>query len=110
MLSCCSDFADDHHILFNQAKSHCIQFSLTKLDVSQYNVLLPALPLTWTSQITHLGHVLQTNNKDSADIAAQLNNFISQSNYFLARFGHLSVVIKSKLFANFCQAFYACEL
>jgi len=48
-------------------------------------------------------------NCDSADILARKFDFYSQANYFLARFGHVPVMIKSKLFLNFGHSFYGCQ-
>jgi len=110
MLKYCTNFADINNILFNPTKSHCIKFSLCTTAISQFVVLLQGIQLSWTNSIVHLGHILQANNKDTADINARLNDFTSQSNYFFARFGHLPVVIKSRLFGNFCQSFYGCVL
>ena len=50
------------------------------------------------------------NNNDAADNLAKRNNFCSQVNYFLARFGHLPFMLKCKLFVNFCYALYGCQL
>ena len=50
------------------------------------------------------------NNNDAADILAKRNKFCLQANYFLARFGHLPIMLKCKLFVNFCYALYGCQL
>ena len=111
MLDCCSLYADTHHILFNPNKCHCIKFStIVNNCVVQFPVTLQNVQLTWTNTITHLGHTLCANNNDEDDIVAKLRSFSSQSNYFLARFGHLSMAIKPILFSRFCQSFYGCEL
>ena len=64
----------------------------------------------WTDSIKHLEHVFTMNNNEAADILAKKNNFYSQANYFLAHFGHLPIILKCKLFVNFCYAFYGCQL
>ena len=64
----------------------------------------------WTNSIKHLGHVFTMNNNDAADILAKRNNFYSQANYFLARFCQLPIMLKCKLFVNFCYALYRCQL
>ena len=87
-----------------------MHFSSSKHDVAQYLVLLQDTQLSWSDTITYLGHVLYANNNDSADISVRLNNFISQVNYFFARFGHVSADVRSRLFNNFCTSFYGCDL
>ena len=110
MLQYCSIFADCHNVLFNPAKSHCIQFCSKPADVVQYSVYLQGQQLTWVERVTHLGHVLSANTDDGNDIRKRMSDFVCQANYFLAKFGHLSVIIRSKLFANFCQSYYGCQL
>ena len=110
MLDCCSDFANDNNVLFNPRKSHCIRFSSIALPVTQFAISLQSIQLTWSDSIVHLGHVLTSDNSDSADIVARKGDFASQVNYFLAHFGHLPVVIKNKLFINYCHSFYGCQI
>ena len=104
----CSAFADSHHVLFNPAKSHCIQFCSKLADVVQYSV--QGQLLTWVESVTHLGHVLSASNDDGNNIRKRMCDFVCQANYFLTKFGLLSVIIRSKLFANFCQSYYGCQL
>ena len=75
-----------------------------------YNVSLQCQQLTWVDQITHLGHILCANIDDAMDIRKRMSDFACQVNYFLAKFSHLSVLLRSKLFANFCQSFYGSQL
>ena len=110
MLNCCTVFADYNNVLFNAAKSHCIHFNQKCLPVTQFTVSLQNVPLMWTDTIKHLGHVFTMNNNDAVDILTKKNDFISQTNYFLARFGHLPIMLKCKLFVNFCYSFYGCQL
>ena len=110
MLDCCTMYANNNNVLFDAAKSHCIHFNQNGLPVTQFAVSLQNVPLMWTDSIKHLGHVFTMNNNDAADILAKRNNFCSQANYFLASFGHLSIMLKCKLFVNFCYALYGCQL
>ena len=110
MLYRCTMYANNNNVLFNAAKSHCIHFNQNALLVTQFAVSLQNVPLMWTDCIKRLGHVFTMNNTDAADILAKRNNFCSQANYFLARFGHLPIMLKCKLFVNFCYALYGCQL
>ena len=107
MLDSCSLFADKHDVLFNLNKCHCIRFHVTPSPVFQFPVSLQEAQLSWTNSILHLGHILTSCCNNADDINARLNKFCSQSNYFLACFGHNSLPIKSKLFLNFCYPFTA---
>ena len=92
------------------AKSHSIHFNQNGLPLTQFAVSLQNVPLKRTDNIKYLGHVFTMNNNDAADILAKRNNFCSQANYFLASFGHLPIMLKYKLFVNFCYALYGCQL
>ena len=110
MLDCCSMYVNiKNNVLFNAAESHCIHFNQNGLPVKQFAESLQNVPL-WTDSIKHFGHMFTMNNNDAADILAKRNNFCSQANYFLARFGHLPIMLKCKLFVNFCYALYGCQL
>ena len=64
----------------------------------------------WTNTIKHLGHILFCTLNDSVDISHQLDTFTSQFNYFMARFSNVSVILKVKLFSNYCESLYGCQL
>ena len=98
MLNCYSLFADKHDVLFNPNKCHCIRFHVTPSPIFQFPVSLQGAQFSCTKSILHLGHILTSCCKNADDINARPNSFFSQSNYFLARFGHISLPIKSKLF------------
>ena len=76
----------------------------------QYAVSLQGQQLEWVDNITHLGHVLCNNCDDATDIRKRMSDFVCQVNYFLAKFGHLNVLFRSKLFTNFCLSLYGCQL
>ena len=88
MLDCCTAFANNNNVLLYAAISYCIQFNQTSLPVTQFSVSLQNVPLMWTDSIKHLGHEFTINNNDTTDILTKKNNSCSQTNYFLARFGH----------------------
>jgi Reverse transcriptase (RNA-dependent DNA polymerase) len=110
MLDYCSQFADNNNILFNPVKSHCIKFCSGNMRVTQYPVQLQGTPMIWCDQITHLGHILGHNLNDRLDIANKINKFCSQTNYFLATFGHITPLIKAKLFTTYCCSFFGSVL
>ena len=105
MLDCCSQYADCNNTLFSPAKCHCIHFNSSDTAVVQYPVFSSKVQLTWTSSIKHLGHILVNDCKETSDILAITSDFSSQINYFLSHLGLLPVVLKSKLFLNFCHSF-----
>jgi Reverse transcriptase (RNA-dependent DNA polymerase) len=110
MLHYCSVFACDNDIVFNPVKSVCIKFSLHNVDVIQYTVLLQGSSLSWTNKIKHLGHILCSTLNDIDDITSQQNVFVSQFNYFIAKFNGISIALKVRLFMSYCESFYGSQL
>ena len=109
MLTFCSLFAEVNDILFNPTKSHCIKFC-NNMSVVQYDVVLQGSSLKWVDRVVHLGHVLVMTNDDVSDIRRCCDSFCKQVNLFCARFGHLPVIIRRKLFQSFCLSFYGSQL
>ena len=86
-----------------------LNFSKSFPEIVQYRVNLQGQQLTKVNSIVHLGHAWYVDSDDKFDIMKRISKLVSQVNYFLAKFGHLSVAIKAKLFAKFCQSFYGCD-
>ena len=105
MLALCSLFADINDILFNSSKSHCIKFC-NNMSVVQYDVVLQGTSLKWVDRVLHLSHVFVMTNDDVSDIRCCCESFCKQVNLFCARFGHVPVIIRRKLFQSFCFSFY----
>lgn len=102
MLETCSVFALQNNVLHNPAKLHCIRFSTNRSIGVQFPVSLQGQLLTWINRITHLGSILNSNSDNAIDICKCLNDYACQVNYFLP--------IDSKLFYNFCNSLYGCEI
>ena len=80
------------------------------MSVVQYDVVLQGSSLKWVDRVVHLGHVLVMTNDDVSDIRRCCDSFCKQVNLFCARFGHLPVIIRRKLFQSFCLSFYGSQL
>ncbi len=91
-------FALHNNVPYNPAKSHCIRLSTVVPAVAQCPVSLQGQQLTRVNRITHLGHILSSNCDDSNDICKRLSDYVRQFNYLHAKYGHLSVIIKSNCF------------
>jgi hypothetical protein len=110
MLNFCTLYANDNDIVFNPIKSLCIHFSLRVTSLVQFEVYLQGSKLTWTDKLKHLGHTLHCTLNDFCDISCQQNTFVSQFNYFMSRFCNVNIIFKVKLFMNYCESFYGCQL
>ena len=80
------------------------------MSVVQYDVVQQGTSLKWVERVVYLGHVLVMTNDNVNDIQRCYDSFCKQVNLFCARFGHLSVIIRRKLFQSFCFSFYGSQL
>ena len=62
------------------------------------------------STVIHLVQVIVMTNDDVSDIQHCFESFCREVNLFCARFGHLPVIIRHKLFQSFCFPFYGSQL
>jgi hypothetical protein len=58
----------------------------------------------------HLGHTINCQLDDSDDIRYRRNCLIGQSTNALYYFNKLALLVRTKLFQNFCNSMYGCEL
>ena len=82
----CENFARDHGLRFNAAKTQLIRFS--KLPSPTYNEVFHfcGTNLKFSKEVTHLGHILSENLDDSADIIRETRHLLRKANYTLCTF------------------------
>ncbi len=82
---------------FNKRKQIRSYFPLFVLD---------GCSLSFVSQFKYLGHIIDNNLCDDADIARELKCLFARTNIVLRRFCRCSVNVKLKLIRCFCICFY----
>ena len=101
------NFARDHGLRFNAAKTQLIRFS--KLPSPTYNEVFHfcGTNLKFSKEVTHLGHIL---SDDSADIIRETRHLLRKANYTLCTFSFadpfvLCSLIKSdgEIRVNLCR-------
>ena len=58
--------------------------------------------------LTHLGHILQSDLNDDADILRATKELIKKANFVLKTFSCADVSIKCKLLKTYCLSLYGC--
>jgi hypothetical protein len=116
LLKICDEFASEHDVVFNAAKSKCL---IIKPSYGR-NVGIRSLPTTpfriggkiieFVDSWPHLGHILNVYRDDGMDIDKIRNSVCGQINNVLCYFGNLSPVLKLRLIKMFCCSLYGSVL
>ena len=114
LLNKCDEFASKYDVVFNASKSKCLVF---KPSVGRHVEYLPSTNfciggkvIEFVDSWPHLGHVLNVNRDDGADIDKIRNALCGQINNVLCYFGHVFPVLKLKLIKTFCYSLYGSVL
>ena len=110
MLGICEDFAREHGLKFNAAKTQLIRF--TKYSCSTYNEIFRfcGTNLKFSKEVTHLGHILSENLDDSADILRETRYLLRKANYILCTFSFADPFVQCSLLKSFCLSLYGAQL
>ena len=101
----CEDYAQEFDITFNGSKSQFLEFRdhycklITNSQITVNNEIL-----VQDNKAVHLGHSLNSDNKDSI-ISAAIAQFWSSFNLFRADFGHIQPYVQCKLLNSFAVVF-----
>jgi hypothetical protein len=118
MLLICDEFAIEYNVLFNASKTKCIYFcpkSRSNLLLHRYNVCdlnftLNGNAIEFVDRYKHLGHVINSDLTDNADMSEKRAIFIGQANNIICYFAKLNATVKYRLFNSYCTSFFGCEL
>ena len=106
MIKTCEIYADKHFIQFNVLKSKLLIFG-EKMDNPNIKVKGEVVPVC--TKAKYLGNILSTTN-DSDMINEGIQNFNINLNIFLSKFGTCKVLVKDKLFNQYCCSYYGSQL
>jgi hypothetical protein len=116
LLNVCDEFAFKYDVVFNACKSKCLLFkpSVGRQLHSEYlpsiNCCIGDKKIEFVDSWPHLGHVLNVNRDDGADIHKTRNVLCGQINNVLCYFGHVFPVLKLNLIKTFCYSLYGSVL
>ena len=99
-----------HNVIFNVNKSQClIVQSRTALSYGSTSRLCgDALP--YTESYKYLGHIINSNLADNADIMKQTRALYARANTIIHKFSAASLSTKLLLFKAYCTPLYGCQL
>ena len=110
MLSICEEFALTHGLKFNAAKTQLIRFSQHPHSQCDELFLFCGSKLSFTKEVTHLGHTLIQDLDDSADISRAIRDLVRKANYILCTFSFADPFIKCTLIKSYCLSLYDSQL
>ena len=110
MLSICEEFALTHGLKFNAAKTQLIRFSQHPHSQCDELFLFCGSKLSFTKEVTHLGHILTQDLDDSADISRAIRDLISKANHILCTFSFVDPFIICTLIKSYCLSLYGFQL
>ena len=114
LLALCDDFATSYNVMFNASKSKCIYFRPQRLKAIS-NLINPVFVIggsviEYVDQWLHLGHIIDINRSDVADIIRRKGAMIGQINNLLCRFPLVDSYVKNILFKYYCNSHFSCQL
>lgn len=110
MLSICSNFARDHKLVFNTAKTQMICFRKQKRSAFPTYIHLNGELLQLSDKVIHLGHTLSYNLSDTEDVLRAFRDLNRKANHILFTFKAINPFVKSFLIRSFCLSLYGCCL
>ena len=67
-------------------------------------------PLPYTDSYKYLGHIINSNLSDDADIMKQTRSLYARANMIIRKFSAASLSTKLMLFRAYCTPIYGCQL
>ena len=106
MIKICELYADKHFIRFNGLKSKLLIYG-EKMDNPNIKVKGEVVPIC--TKAIYLGNMLSTIS-DSDMVNEGIKSFNINLNIFLSKFGTCKVLVKNKLFNQYCCSYYGSQL
>lgn len=110
MLAICESYAKGHAIEFNATKSEAICFGTNADDYLNVALTLNGGPISWKTEIKHLGHILTQSMRNSVDVLEKKQSFINKVNAMLGRLHTVRPSILAKVYLTECCHFYGSNL
>ncbi len=109
LVDICEKYAKEFNVKFNGAKSQYLVFKGRRCKEDERPIVVNGDELYKVPVAMHLGHLISSVDQDSITANA-IAKFWRSFNMFMADFGNLYSVIKSKLFKQYCCSFYGAPL
>ena len=111
LLNICSEYGEEHDIMFNHTKTECMYFPVKgRALINIPKVFLNAHLLRWVTKYKYLGILLTDDLSDDCNMLRQRGICYARSNSLIRNFSLCSPNVKVKLFKAFCCIMYCCQI
>ena len=101
LLNICQNYATNHQLLYNGAKSFSLCFKDNTIKIKQPSFFLNDLTIPMVENCRYLGITISTKNSD-LDLKRQMRKIYANANLLLRKFSSCSVSVKCHLFKTYC--------
>ena len=99
LLNICSEYGEEHDIMFNHKKTECMYFPVKgRALINIPKVFLNAHLLRWVTKYKYLGIILTDDLSDDCNMLRQRGICYARSNSLIRNFSLCSLNVKVKLF------------
>ncbi|XP_063371630.1 uncharacterized protein LOC134659852 [Cydia amplana] len=111
LINICEEYAEQHGLKYNTAKSELLIFRARKYNPStEPKIMLCGAPLKVVDRFKYLGHMLTNELNDDQDLERERRATAVRGNMLARRFARCNKSVKLTLFRAYCQTFYTCSL
>ena len=108
ILHICEEFGIEYNVLWNCKKTICMRIGSGGAPPER-PLTLNRTVLKWSSEVKHLGNMINHDLKDKIDVSYKRGVFIGQVNKLNVKFSTVHSSLRSKLFQNFCCSWHGCQ-
>ena len=111
LLNICSEYGEEHDIMFNHKKTECMYFPVKgRALINIPKVFLNAHLLRWVNKYKYLGIILKDDLSDDCNMLRQRGICYARSNSLIRNVSLCSPNVKVKLFKAFGCIMYCCQI
>ena len=111
LLNICSEYGEEHDIMFNHQKTECMYFPVKgRALINVPKVFLNLHVLRWVTKYKYLGTILTDDLSDDSNMLRQRGTCYARCNSLIRNFSSCSLNVKVKLFKTFCCIMYCCQI
>lgn len=111
LVAICEAYVAEHGLRYNSKKSEVLIFKSGNVKpVHVPPIMLNGVALNVVSSFRYLGHIVNEELKDDADIERERRALAVRGNMIARRFARCSREVKISLFRAYCQSFYSSSL
>ncbi len=113
MISICEKFGEKYSVKYNEKKSICLSFDMTK-DRNSYfndnvNITLNGNQMKWANSVKDLGNYLAYDLSESEEIRHKRATFIWRANGILVKYQDAVLEVKMYLLNSYCCHLYVSQ-